>query len=273
MKRPTRWKQRLVADAFLFVCLSLPIAAADSRPAGLENVAVVQRLNESIPLDAPFHDERGHVVQLGDYFGRVPVVLSLNYSGCTMLCPLQLNDLLRAMRAMSIDAGRDFSILSVSIDPRDTPVEALEKRHEYVERYGRPGGETGWHFLTGDQEAIDRLSKAVGITFQQDPRSGQIAHIPVVVILTPDGRVARYFFGLEYSAGELQSALADAGKGRIAALVDALLFFCFHYDPAAGRYDVLLLRAVRTAGVLTVAALSLMTIVLFRRERRRRVLR
>lgn len=246
-----------------------PAIRADNLPPGLEGVGIQQRLNATIPQNLSFRDEQGHAVRLGDYFGRVPVVLTFNYFDCPMLCPLELNDLLRAMRAVSPDAGKDFLVLSVSIDAHDAPARAAEKEQWYVERYGRPHGAEGWHFLTGEQPAIDALTEAVGFHYQRDAKSGQMAHAPGLVVATREGRLSRYLLGLEYSPRDLQFALMDAADGRIGSLTEQLLLFCFHYDPEAGRYNFVILRAVRAAGILTVLGLAAFMTTLIRRERRR----
>lgn len=242
---------------------------ADRLPAGLAGVGIQQRLNESLPLNLAFRDEHGRAVRLGDYFGRVPVVMTFNYFDCPMLCPLELNDVVRAMRAVSPDAGKDFLVLSVSIDPHDTSAQAAEKQQWYVERYGRPGGGDGWHFLTGEQPAIDALTRAVGFQYQRDAESGQFAHAAGIVVSTREGRLSRYLLGLEYSPRDLQFALMDAADGRIGSISEQLLLFCFHYDPEAGRYNFVVLRAVRAAGVMTVLGLAAFMGMLMRRERRR----
>ncbi|HEX7794587.1 MAG TPA: SCO family protein [Vicinamibacterales bacterium] len=246
-----------------------PTVHADRLPPGLEGVGIQQRLNQSIPLNLPFRDEHGQAVRLGDYFGRVPVVMTFNYFDCPMLCPLELNDLVRAMRAVSPDAGKDFLVLSVSIDPHDTSGRAAEKQQWYVERYGRSHGADGWHFLTGEQQAIDELTGAVGFHYQRDAQSGQLAHAAGIIVSTREGRLSRYLLGLEYSPRDLQFALMDAAEGRIGSLSEQLLLFCFHYDPEAGRYNFVVLHAVRAAGVMTVLGLAALMTMLMRRERRR----
>jgi protein SCO1/2 len=242
-------------------------ARADDLPAGLTHVGVDQKLNEQVPLHLVFRDEHGQPIHLRDYFGRRPVILTLNYYDCPMLCPLELNDLLRAARAMPLAVGTDYDIVTVSIDPEDTPASAAEKKQFYAERYGRPGGFQGWHFLTGNPESIASLAEAVGFRYRRDPRSRQYAHAAGLVVLTADGRLARYFFGLEYSARDLRLALVDASQGRIGSLADQLLLFCFHYDPEAGRYNFAVLQAIRAAGVVTVIALGALMTVMLRRER------
>lgn len=253
----------------LWTAASVVHADSVPLPPGLQGVSIQQRLNESIPLNLTFRDEQGHSVRLGDYFGRIPVVLTFNYFDCPMLCPLELNDLLRAMRAISPEAGKDFVVLSVSIDAHDTPAQAAAKQQWYVERYRRPHGAEGWHFLTGETHAIDELTTAVGFHYQRDAASGQLAHAAGIVVATRDGRLSRYLLGLEYSPRDLQFALMDAAEGRIGSFAEQLLLFCFHYDPEAGRYNFVILSAVRAAGLMTVLGLAAFMTTLIRRERRR----
>ncbi|HEY7288417.1 MAG TPA: SCO family protein [Vicinamibacterales bacterium] len=260
-----------VAIAIVLVaCAARQATAAipDDRPVGLAAVGIDQRLGDSLPLDLRFHDEHGNTVRLADYFGRLPVILTLNYFDCPMLCPLELNDVLRAARAMPLNLGSDYQILTVSIDPDDTPARAIEKQHWFAERYGRPGGATGWHFLTGDADAIRSLTQAVGFRYSRDQASGQYAHVAGLMVVTPDGRLTRYFFGLEYSPRDVRLALVDASNGRIGSIADQVLLFCFHYDESAGRYNFAIVRAVRAGGILTVFGLGALMTVMFRRERR-----
>jgi protein SCO1/2 len=270
MGRPAFLVSALAALCLLSV---EPAGADDGRPAGLRDVGLDQKLNEQVPLELPFRDEAGRSVHLADYFGAVPVVLSLNYFDCPMLCPLVLNDVLRAARAIPLGLGRDFRILTVSIDPRDTPARAAAKQQWYVEQYGRGRTVDGWHFLTGDERSIESLARAVGFRYVLDPKSGQFAHTAGIMVLTPDGRLARYFYGVEYSPRDLRLALVEASHGRIGSLADQILLFCFHYDEASGRYGFFVLNAVRAAGIATALGLASLMAVLFRRERRGRLSR
>jgi protein SCO1/2 len=266
-------RRRLLVSAFAAVCLLLSGGSAgadDGRPAGLRDVGLDQKLNEQIPLELPFRDEAGRSVRLADYFGAVPVVLSLNYFDCPMLCPLVLNDVLRAARAIPLRLGQDYRILTVSIDPHDTPARAAAKQQWYGEQYGR-GGPDGWHFLTGDERSIESLARAIGFRYVVDPKSGQFAHTAGIIVLTPDGRLARYFYGVEYSPRDLRLALVEASHGRIGSLADQILLFCFHYDEASGRYSFFVLNAIRAGGIATVLGLASLMAVLFRRERRGRM--
>jgi len=255
------------------IVLALGLASAasafadDGRPAGLRDVGLDQRLNERVPLDLPFRDEAGRTVRLDDYFGTTPVILTLNYYDCPMLCPLVLNDVLRAVRAIPLALEKDFRILTVSIDPHDTPSAAATKQQSYVGRYGRPGAADGWHFLTGNEHSIKSLADAVGFRYELDPKSRQYAHTAGIMVLTPDGRLARYFYGVEYSPRDLRLALVEASNGQIGSLADQILLFCFHYDPASGRYSFVILNAVRAGGVATVCGLCGLMVVLFRREK------
>jgi protein SCO1 len=248
-----------------------PVSAGDGRPAGLRDVGLDQKLNEQVPLDLTFHDEDGRTVRLADYFGAVPVVLSLNYFDCPMLCPLVLNDVLRAARAIPLGLGQDYRILTVSIDPHDTPARAATKQRWYTEQYGQEGTADGWHFLTGDARAIEALARGVGFRYVLDPKSGQFAHTAGIMVLTPDGRLARYFYGVEYSPRDLRLAIVEASHGRIGSLADQILLFCFHYDEATGRYSFFVLNAVRGGGIATLLGLASLMAVLFRRERRGRM--
>jgi len=263
-------RSAFVVSALAAVCLLsvAPASADDGRPAGLRDVGLDQKLNEQVPLDLTFQDEGGQTVRLADYFGAVPVVLSLNYFDCPMLCPLVLNDVLRAARAIPLRLGPDFRIVTVSIDPHDTPARAAAKQQWYAEQYGRGGTADGWHFLTGDERSIESLARAVGFRYVLDSNSGQFAHTAGIMVLTPDGRLARYFYGVEYSPRDLRLALVEASRGRIGSLADQMLLFCFHYDEASGRYSFFVLNAIRAGGIATVLGLASLMAVLFRRERR-----
>jgi len=253
--------------ATVWLTLGACIAGDDGRPAGLRDVGLEQRLNEHVPLDLSFRDESGQPVRLGHYFGSTPVILTLNYFDCQMLCPLVLNDVLRVVRAIPLTLGRDFRILTVSIDPHDLAALAEAKHQSYVDRYGRPGAIDGWHFLTGDEDSIESLARAVGFRYVRDPQSRQYAHAAGIMVLTPDGRLARYFYGVEYSPRDLRLALVEASKGGIGSLADQILLFCFHYDPQSGRYSFVVLNAVRAASIATVIGIGSLMVVLFRRER------
>ena len=247
-----------------------PAAAPPSSqmPAALQKVAFEQRLNEQLPLDLPFRDENGAAVRLGDYFGRKPVVLAFVYYECPMLCTQVLNGLESAMRVIDESIGREFDVVTVSFDPRETSVLASGKKKAYLDRYQRAGAEQGWHFLTGDQPSIDALTKAAGFSFYWDDQTQQFAHASGIVVATPAGRLSRYFFGIDYSARDLKFALIESSSEKIGSLADRLLLYCYHYDPATGNYGFLAMRAVRLGGVVTLVALVGFMFVSIRRDLR-----
>lgn len=227
-----------------------------------------QRLNEQLPLDLSFTDETGRTVQLRDYFGEKPVILSLAYYDCSMLCTLVLNGLVRTLRTLTFSAGTEFNVLTVSFDSREKTPLAAEKRKTYLEAYNRPGTDAGWHFLTGDEAAIQQLTKAVGFRYSYDQSSNQFAHASGIMVVTPQGRLSHYFFGVEYSPRDVRLGLVEASAGKIGSAVDQILLLCFHYDPAAGKYGLLILRIVQTSGFLTMLALGSYIFVMLRRERK-----
>jgi protein SCO1/2 len=249
-------------------------AAADSarldlRPKILQSVGISQRIGERIPLDAILQDEDARSVRLGDYFRGKPVVLVLAYYNCPMLCTQVFGGLVESLRAMSLEAARDYEVVAVSFDPRDKPSDAAAKRKPYVEAYGRPGSESGWHFLTGSQGSIDRLTKAVGFRYAFDERLGQFAHASAIYVLTPEGVLARYFFGIEYAPRDLRLALVEASSGRLGTPLDQVLLYCYHYDPAVGRYGAVVLNIVRVGGAAAVVILGTFLALMVRMERRR----
>jgi protein SCO1/2 len=256
-----------VSSAFPLLAQS----AVDSRPPILRNVAIEQRLDRPLPLDLPFRDESGRTVHLSDYFGKRPVVLVLAYYNCPMLCTQVLNGLLSSLRVLSFDAGREFEVVTVSFDPRDTPVAARAKKEPYIARYGRPGAASGWHFLTGAPRSIAGLTDAVGFRYSWDERIGQFAHASAIYVATPDGRLSRYFFGIEYAPRDLRLALVEASRGKIGTPVDQLLLYCYHYDPVAGRYGAVVMNMVRLGGVAAVLVLAIFLSVMWRRDHREAV--
>jgi protein SCO1/2 len=239
-------------------------------PAALEGVGIDQRLNELLPLDAAFIDEQGAAVKLGDYFGEKPVVLALVYYECPMLCTLELNGLLRALRALSLDVGKDVDVVAVSFDPGETPQVAAGKKLEYTSQYGREGADPSWHFLTGSEEAIERLTEAVGFRYRYDPATDLFSHASAIYVATPEGRLSKYFYGVEYSARDLRLGLVEASAGKIGTAVDEILLFCFHYDPETGKYGVVIMNVLRLAGIATVVLLGGFIAVMLRRDRRQR---
>jgi protein SCO1/2 len=242
-----------------------PVAAPGSP---LTKVHIEQKLNAQLPLDAVFKDDSGKVVSLGDYFGQRPVLLVFAYYECPMLCTLVLNGVVTVLRAVSLTPGKDFEVVAVSFDPREKPELAAKKKTNYLKGYGRPGTENGWHFLTGEEPEIKRLTEAAGFGYAFDPESNQYAHASAIYVATPTGKLSHYFFGIEYPARDLKLALVEASKGKIGSLVDQLLLFCFHYDPSTGKYSPMIMRMVRVAGVLTLLIMAIAIIIMMRRERK-----
>jgi protein SCO1 len=246
-----------------------PGITSSTMPAPLREIGFDQFIDQSIPLDVPFRDEAGRTVQLGEYFGRRPVVLVFAYYDCPMLCTLVINGLSTALNVLSLEPGTDFEIVTVSFNPKDTPATATAKKATYLERYKRAGAARGWHFLSGDQPSIERLTKAAGFRYVWDAKTGQFAHPSGVIVLTPQGRLARYLFGVEYGPRDLRFALVEASAGRVGSAVDAVLLYCYHYDPMTGRYGLVVMRALRLAGAATVFAIGTFIVVMVRREKRR----
>ena len=241
----------------------------DVMPAQLKDVGIDQRLNERVSPDLAFRDESGVPVRLGQYLGRKPVVLALVYYQCPMLCNLVMNGTLRGLRAVSLDAGRDFDVVFVSIDPRETPAQAAARHQEYTAKYKRPGSETGWHFLTGQETEIRRLAAEVGFRYTLDPNTSQYNHASGIMILTPEARLARYLYGVEYSARDLKFAIMEAASNRIGSPVDQIMLYCFHYDPATGKYGVVIMNLIRLLGAATVALLAGFVVLQLWRDRTR----
>ena len=200
-------------------------------------------------------------------FGKRPVVLVFAYYDCPMLCTQVINGLASALGVLSLEPGKDFEIVTVSFDPRDTPATATAKKAVYLDRYKRPGAAAAWHFLTGAPASIERLTKAAGFRYVWDDQTKQFAHPTGVIVLTPDGRLARYLFGIEYGPRDLRLALVEASAGKVGTPVDALLLYCYHYDPMTGRYGLVIMRAMRIAGAATVLALASFIFIMLRRER------
>ena len=239
-------------------------------PAELSNVGIDQRLGEMLPLDAAFVDPQGRNVRLGDYFAGKPVLLVFAYYECPMLCTLVLNGLLRAMRALPFDAGNEYNVVTVSIDPGETPELARAKQKEYLKNYGRAGAENGWTFLTGQETEIRRLASAAGFRYEYDPETDEYAHATAIIVVTPEGRLSKYFYGVEYAAKDLRLGLVEASSGKIGTAVDQILLFCFHYDPATGTYGLLIIKILRLAGIVTVAGIGVLILLLARRDRKKR---
>jgi protein SCO1 len=241
--------------------------AAGAKPGVLGRIGIDQRIGEHVPLDLPFTDETGRQVRLGDYFGKRPVVLALVYYECPMLCTQVLNALVTSLGVMEFEPGREFDVVAVSFNPKEGPGLASQKKANYLERYGRPHTAEGWHFLTGSQESISQLTKAMGFRYEYDEEIGQFAHGAAIEVLTPKGKIARYFYGIEYSARDLRLGVIEAADERVGSVIDDVLLLCLHYDPATGRYGPTILGIVRLGGIATVLAFLGFLAVSLRRER------
>jgi protein SCO1/2 len=266
---------RLTLSALLLAAggLTASAASADSSlvpsntmPGPLKAVRYDQRLGAQVPLDLAFRDDAGRPVKLGDYFGARPAVLVLAYFRCPMLCDMVMQAAESGLRPLSLTPGKDFDVIVASIDPADTPERAAMKKRDILQRYARPGTEGGWHFLTGPQSSIRPLANAVGFQYVYDPKLQQFAHAAGIVLLTPGGKVSRYLFGIEYAPNDLRLGLVEASGDQIGGVVDQVLLYCFHYDPAIGRYSAATLNLVRAAALATVAGLVLFIVLLRRRE-------
>lgn len=251
--------------------LAAPVRGQASVAGDLGRIGYDQHLGAQVPLDIPLRDEAGRTVRLGEFFGKRPVILTLNYYNCPMLCTVELNSLLRSLRTLSFDVGDQFEIVTVSIDPAETSALAAAKKAGYIRRYGRPGAQGGWHFLTGDDESIRLLTRAVGFRYAYDRASGQFVHPAGIVVLTPGGRIARYFYGIEYPPRDLRLGLIEASARRIGSPVDQVLMLCLRYDPSTGKYTLFILNIMRIFGVITAGALGTSLLVMFRRDRRGRI--
>jgi protein SCO1/2 len=232
-------------------------------PPALQKVSLEQRLNEQVPLDLVFRDESGREVKLADYFqkGR-PVILSLVFYECPMLCNQVLNGLVSSVKTLSFNAGQEFEILTVSFDAREGSELARAKKESYMVRYQRPGTENGWHFLTGSQASIDALTKAVGFNYFYDEQTKQFAHASGIIVLTPEGKIARYFYGIDYAPRDLRFGLIEASENKIGSPVDKLLLYCYHYDPATGKYGAVVMNIMRIGGILTLIAIASLILLL-----------
>jgi protein SCO1/2 len=240
---------------------------ANTRPPLLQNVGIEQRLDAQVPPDLTFRDEAGKSVRLGDYFGRKPLILNLVYYNCTMLCGEALAGLASAMRLVKFDVGNEFDVVTVSFDPRETPEMAAAKKIDYVKRYGRTNAAAGWHFLTGPAGSINTLTKAVGFQYQYDAKTNQYAHATAIMVLTPQGRISRYFYGVDFPPKDLRMGLVEASQGKIGNTVDAVLLYCYHYNPETGKYGAMVANILRLAAGATILFLGGFLFILWRMDR------
>ncbi len=238
---------------------------AATMPAALQNVGFEPPLNGQMPLDLAFRDETGRNVQLREYFGQKPVVLAFVYYGCPMLCDQVEQGVVGVLRMLSFNPGRDYEVVFVSFDSRETPQMAAEKKKKALARFRRPETDSGWHFLTGSQESIDAATRAANFRFSFDAKSSLFAHASGVMVLTSDGRISRYFYGVEYPGRDMRLGLVDASAGRIGTPIDHVLLYCYHYDPSSARYSASILKIIRLGGVLTILCI-IGAILIFRRR-------
>jgi protein SCO1/2 len=267
---PHRVRSHCFRLLFLVVLLTQPAWGHQGRPPLLRDVGLDQRLNQQMPLALTFRDEAGDVVQLGKYFTGKPVILVLSYYQCPRLCPMVLDGLVRSLRTLTLTVGKEFQVLTVSIDARDTPADATAKKSQYLRQYGRAEAADGWHFLTGEPEAIEPLARAVGFRYAYDAEHDQFAHAAGIIVLTPAGKLARYFYGIEYAPRDLRLSLVEASANKIGSPIDQLLLFCFHYDPATGKYGLVIMNVLRLAGLVTVLGLGAGIGIMFWRDRRQK---
>jgi protein SCO1 len=237
-------------------------------PGELKKVSFDQNLGVQVPLDLPFRDETGRGVQLSQYFTGRPVILALVYYECPMLCVQALNGLVKSLKVLALEPGRDYSIVTVSFNPAETPEQAAAKKDEYVGRLKRAGAADAWHFLTGNDASIRMLTQAVGFHYVYDAETKQFAHPTGMIVLTPEGKTSKYVFGIDYGPRDIRLALVEASDHKIGTPADRLLLYCYHYDPATGKYGLVLMNLLRLGGVLTVATIGGLILVMRRREKR-----
>jgi protein SCO1/2 len=246
-----------------------PGTSSELVPDILEKVGIDQKLDALVPLDAVFRDEQGRQVKLSNYFGKRPVVLSLVYYECPMLCTQVLNGAVAAFKVLNFTIGDEYEVVTLSFNPKETPAMASAKKQTYLAKYGRPEGVKGWHFLTGEQPAIDAVANAVGFRYTFDTASQQYVHASALIVLTPQGRVSKYFYGIDYPPKDIRLGLIEASDGKIGSPVDQVLLYCFHYDPHAGKYSMVVLNVLRLGGALTVALIGGFIVTMWGLDRRK----
>jgi protein SCO1/2 len=250
--------------------LGVPARAEEELPPLLKDVSIEQNLDAQLPLDLTFTDESGSEVKLGAYFSEKPVLLTFVYYECPMLCTLVINGVVEALKPMELEPGKDFTIVTVSIDPGETPELAAAKKANYIEMYGREGANEGWHFLVGTEENIAKLAGAAGFRYAYNEETDEYGHASGIMLATAGGRLSHYFYGMQYPTRDLRLALVEASEGKIGSPVDRILLFCYHFDPVSGQYSLAVMNLVRAGAALTIAALASFMGVMFRREKRQR---
>lgn len=246
------------------------ISTSNGMPDALKKVGIEQKLGEQLPLDAELKDENGNAVRLGEYFNKGrPVILALVYYECPMLCNEVLNGLTGSLKGMSLVAGKDFDVVAVSFDTRenDKPDLAKNKKASYMERYAHPGTENGWHFLTGTQDSIDKVTKAAGFNYYWDDKTSQFAHAGGIMITTPEGKMSRYFYGIDYAPKDVKFGIMESAENKVGNPAEQLLLYCYHYDPATGKYGLAILRVMRVMGVATLLGLGTLLFVFWRKNK------
>jgi protein SCO1/2 len=276
MIRPSRPRRGAVRSSTMGLILLLALGSilgaasrASAQPGGaLKEVGFDQNLNAQVPLTTKFLDENGRAVQLADFFGKRPVILVMGYSNCPLLCSQVLGEVTRSLKPLDFSIGKDFDVVTVSINPKETPEQADSLRRNYLKRYNRPGSESGWHALTGAESSIQALARAVGFRYTYSPKLNLYAHASGFVLLTPAGRISRYFYGVDYPARELKDALIAAKASRIGSPIDRFLLYCYDFDPATGKYTLAIMTVIRVLGVATALALGTFMFAMVRRDRR-----
>jgi len=261
-------RSKLLASALAAMLGAASVPAQFARPALTKGVTIQQKLSAAIPLDLMFHDEANQLVPLRKYFGDKPVVLSLVYFSCPSLCPMSLHETVSGLSRIPLRAGKDYNVVVVSFDAKDTAAEAEKAKAKYRMQFGGQGYDAGFHFLTGDRQSIDRLTSAVGWGYRWDGQTKQFIHAGGIMVATPDGKMSRYFYGIDYAPADLRMALVDASQRKIGSPVDYVLLFCFHYDPTVGRYTLTIINVLKVAAGLTVVLLGLLIYLLMRNERK-----
>ena len=241
-----------------------------AQPAILKDVGIEQKIGSQLPLDLKFTDESGDLVELRQYFSKKPIILSLVYYDCPMLCTEVLNGLNRTTAPLKFNIGEDFDMISISFDPNETHELASQKKKIYVKRNNRPGAAAGWHFLTGDAPSIESITDAVGFNYVYDEKEQQFVHGSAIMVVTPDGIISHYFFGIEYPTEDLRLALIESSENKLGTVFDQVVLYCFHYDPSRGKYGVVIMNVVRVAGAGTILAMGSFMFIMFRRDRRDR---
>jgi protein SCO1 len=258
---------RVLLTGALLVLTSVSLQAQYARPKITNNVGIDQKLESPVPLDLTFRNESNQLVPLRTYFGDKPVVIDLVYFTCTSLCPMTVSESVNSLKRVSLEPGKDYEVIVVSFDPADTPALAATKKAEYAKTFGRPSFNAGWHFLTGTQDSISRLASAVGFRYHWDGGTKQFVHAGGIMVATPEGKLSRYFYGIQYAPQDLRMALVDAAQHKIGSPVDYVLLFCFHYDPTQGKYTLAIVNVLKLAAGVTVIALAALVFFLMRNDK------